>query len=486
MPAQIENTIRMRIKFLLYAGLAAALLCGPLQLNASGYDSATRVKSGRPLTVMLTSYSTTLLANGKDKARLRMAVTDSLMREIISAGDSLRVYVIGDGSLKAPGGKDPVFRTDKSGKKYAACRLVNGVCELWFIAGTKPDKIKVEAMSGRLWPGSHEIHTLPAGFVLMKPKPEQLKPTTRPIGNMIGADISFLPEIEARGDKFSDKGAATNAVTLLRDHGFNYIRLRIFVQPENKKGYSPEKGFCDLKHTLEMAHRVREAGMKLLLDFHYSDFWADPQQQYKPLSWDKLDYNTLKDSVKSYTTRVLLAFKQQGTLPDMVQVGNEINHGILWPEGHIGHPDELAGLLKAGVEGVKAADPGIPVMIHLALGGQNQEAVFWLDNMIARGVEFDIIGLSYYPRWHGTPDDLKRNLADLEKRYHKPLNVVEYSDYKTVVNDIIFNLPGKLGTGTCIWEPLNWRSGLFDKSGTTTKLIQIYDQLNSRYLTAPK
>jgi arabinogalactan endo-1,4-beta-galactosidase len=91
----------------------------------------------------------------------------------------------------------------------------------------------------------------------------------------------------------------------------------------------------------------------------------------------------------------------------MVQIGNEINHGILWPEGHISHPDQLAGLLNAGVAGVKAVDPGMPVMMHIALGGQNDEAVFWLDNMIARGVQFDIIGLSYYPRWHGTLDDSK-------------------------------------------------------------------------------
>jgi len=231
-----------------------------------------------------------------------------------------------------------------------------------------------------------------------------------------------------------------------------------------------------------MANRIREAGMKLLLDFHYSDYWADPQQQNRPAAWSGLDLKTLEDSVKTYTTRVLLALKHQGTLPDMVQVGNEINHGLLWPNGHIGNPDQMAGLLKAGISGVEAADPAIPVMIHLALGGQNQEAVFWLDNMIARGVRFDIIGLSYYPRWHGTLADLKSNLSDLMKRYNKPLAVAEYSDFKREVHDIIFSLPDGMGKGACIWEPLNSWSGLFDKTGATSEGIKVYDELNAKYL----
>jgi beta-galactosidase len=232
-----------------------------------------------------------------------------------------------------------------------------------------------------------------------------------------------------------------------------------------------------------MARRIQEAGMKLLLDFHYSDYWADPQKQYKPLAWADLDFETLKDSLKTYTANVLLALKNQGTLPAMVQIGNEINHGFLWPEGHISNPDQLAELLKAGVEGVYAVDPGMPVMMHIALGGQNEESVFWLDNMIARGVEFDIIGISYYPRWHGTLDDLKYNLNDLVKRYNKPINVVEYSDYKKEVHNIVFSLPENMGKGACIWEPLGWRSGLFDRNGEVTGMIQVYDELNEKYLS---
>jgi arabinogalactan endo-1,4-beta-galactosidase len=463
-------------------GIALLILCNPTVSGASEFDSVSRVKAGKPVSVMLTSYSTTLLANGKDHTRLRIAVTDSMVREITSAANSIRVYVTGDGKVTAADGKDLLLLADSAGAKYAECSLVNGNCQLLFIAGSKPDKVKVEARSGKLWPGSHEIHTIPAGMVMMKPKPDQLPPTTKHIDRMIGADISFLPELDARGRKFFDNGQEKEAISLLRDHGFNYIRLRIFVNPENKKGYAPDKGYCGLGYTLEMARRIKDAGMKLLLDFHYSDYWADPQQQFIPQAWAGLDFQTLRDSVKGYTTKVLMALKQQGTLPAMIQIGNEINHGILWPDGHIGQPDQLAGLLISGVEGAEAVDPAIPVMMHLALGGQNDESVFWLDNMIARGVRFDIIGLSYYPRWHGTLEDLKSNLNDLMRRYNKPLNVVEYSDFKREVHDIVFSLPDNRGKGACIWEPLNGRSGIFDWNGLTTGQINVYDELNKSYL----
>ncbi len=473
-------------KLLPFIAVILLIRCNPPETKTSEFASVSQVSTGKPVSVMLTSYSTTLLANGRDQTRLRVAVTDSIGREITSAADSIHLYAEGDGKVTGADGSILVLRTDTSGKKYAECKLVDGTCHLLFIAGTKPGKIKVEARSGKLWPGSHEIHTLPANLVIMKPKEDQLPPTTKPIDRMIGADISFLTQIEDQGRKFFENGKEKDAIKLLRDHGFNYIRLRIFVDPENEKGYSPGKEYCGLKQTLAMARRIRDAGMNLLLDFHYSDYWADPQQQFKPQAWTNTDFKTLKDSLKTYTSNVLLAMKQQGTLPAMIQVGNEINHGILWPDGHISQPDQLADLLKAAVEGVNAVNPGLPVMMHIALGGQNDEAVFWLDNMIARGVKFDIIGLSYYPRWHGTLDDLKNNLIDLVKRYHKPMIIVEYSDFKGEVNDIIFGLPGAMGKGSCIWEPLDRRSGLFDKDGNATGLFSVYDQLKEKYLTGSK
>jgi arabinogalactan endo-1,4-beta-galactosidase len=150
---------------------------------------------------------------------------------------------------------------------------------------------------------------------------------------MIGADIFSLPQLEAKGMKLSDKGVQKDAIQILKDHGFNYIRLRIFNNPAQDSGYPPKEGFCDLNNTLQMPKRVKAAGMKLLLDFHYSDYWADPGKQYKPANWKGLQFLQLKDSLYTYTVSVMKALKAQGTLPDMVQVGNEINHGIGWPEG---------------------------------------------------------------------------------------------------------------------------------------------------------
>jgi arabinogalactan endo-1,4-beta-galactosidase len=233
---------------------------------------------------------------------------------------------------------------------------------------------------------------------------------------------------------------------------------------------------------MSMARRIKAAGLQFLLDFHYSDYWADPQQQNKPLAWADARYEALKDSVRNYTSAVLRAMQRQGTLPDMVQIGNEVNHGILWPEGHISNLDQLAGLLQAGVAGVEAVSPRMPVMMHLALGGQNDEARFWLDNMLARGVTFDVLGLSYYPRWHGTLEDLYRNTHDLVDRYHKPVIVVEYSDFKREVHDIVFGLPNGMGKGTAIWEPLGFMSGLFDREGNVADGIRLYDELHARYV----
>lgn len=450
--------------------------------TSSDFSVYSRVESGHPVNVMLTCYKTTMLADGKDRTRIRIALMDSLSREITDRNDSIRIYITGDGTITNPDGSTPVFKSDTASNRYAVCLLQDGVGSMIFQSGTHPDKVKIEAHAPGCWPGGHEIHTIPEDVELKKPQPDQLPPPSNPIDRMIGADISWIPEFEARGRRFYENGMEVDPVQLMADHGLNYIRLRIFVNPENENGYSPGEGYCGLEHTLNMARRVKDAGMKLLLDFHYSDYWADPQKQYKPLVWENLEFQSLRDSVQAYTTRILKTFNKQGLLPEMVQVGNEINHGLLWPTGHISHLDSLAMLLKAGVAGVEAVDKAIPIMMHIALGGQHEEAVFWLDNMIARGVIFDVIGLSYYPRWHGTLEDLHFNLNQLAERYTKPLNVVEYSDYKEPVHDIIFSLADNLGTGTCIWEPLGWGSRVSDAEGNVTDLINVYDRLSKQYL----
>ncbi len=225
------------------------------------------------------------------------------------------------------------------------------------------------------------------------------------------------------------------------------------MNPEADSGYS-KKGYCGLEQTKKMAARIKAANMKFLLDFHYSDFWADPGKQFKPAAWKNLSFPDLTKAVHDYTRDVITALKQQGTLPDMVQIGNEINHGMLWPDGNFEHPDNLATLLKAGVAGVKEVAPSTIIMMHIALGGENAESRQWLDAMISRGVEFDVIGESYYPQWHGTLDSLKKNLTDLSMRYKKNVIVAEYTQHKVAVNDIAFSLPDGKIKGTFIWSLL--------------------------------
>jgi arabinogalactan endo-1,4-beta-galactosidase len=166
----------------------------------------------------------------------------------------------------------------------------------------------------------------------------------------------------------------------------------------------------------------------------------------------------------------------------MVQVGNEINHGIIWPDGNIIHLDTLAALIKAGIAGVKDADPSIKIMLHIACGGQNEESRYFIDNMLARHIAFDVIGESYYPQWHGTLKQLDSNLTDLAARYKQDIILVEYSRHKKEVNDIVFNLPDNKGKGSFIWEPLNTWESVFDKNGKANdSLINIYRDLSKLY-----
>lgn len=446
------------------------------------YTDWYQVASGQPEALIFASYKTTMIANGTDETVLRISAVDSSGMEIMDTSFPFQISVKGDAQI---------FETDKTELPLISetdsmivwhSQLTNGLKELLLKSGKSSGKVQVEVSSDSLSPASHEIHTLPAHIKLLKPNETQLNTSPNIEEKMIGADISFLPQLEAEGMQFYDKGEKKDAIQILKDHGFNYIRLRIFVNPENKNGYSPQIGYCGLESTLSMARRVKDAGLDLLLNFHYSDTWADPQKQFKPKAWGGLQFNKLKDTLKNYTKSVLLSLQNQGTMPDMVQIGNEINHGIVWPEGHIANLDNLAELLKAGTQAVKEVDSSTKVMMHVALGGQNEETVFWFDNMIARGVEFDLIGLSYYPKWHCTLDDLNSNMLDLIDRYQKDINVVEYSAFKKEIHSLVFNLPKNRGQGTCIWEPLNTWSRVFDSEGRSLVNLLFYDEMSNLYL----
>jgi len=236
-----------------------------------------------------------------------------------------------------------------------------------------------------------------------------------------GVDISTFPQIDAFGGKFSVNGKTTNLLDILSDNGVNYIRLRLW--------HTPRDWYCGLESTLEIAKKVKAHGFKLLLDFHYSDWWADPANQKKPTAWEKLPFALLKDSVYAYTYRVISLLKAEDALPDMVQIGNEISPGMLFPDGAVSGTtgwEKLAQLLNAGINAVhSAANSPVKIMLHLDSGGDNAKSRWWFDNIMAQNVPFDIIGLSYYPWWHGTLVDLKNNMNDLAVRYNKDILVVE-------------------------------------------------------------
>ena len=294
----------------------------------------------------------------------------------------------------------------------------------------------------------------------------------------IGADISWLQSQEDRGTEFSDGGIKGDALEILRDNGFNYIRLRLFVDPRSELGYSRRDGYCDLEHTLQMAQRIKQAGMMFLLDFHYSDNWADPQKQIMPQAWQTYSYMEVQEALYNHTREVLEALVKQGTAPDMVQVGNEVSNGMLWPYGSVRHSFEgLCGLLKEGVRAVREVTPEAAIMLHVALGGQHEESVRFFEAMNRYGVEYDLIGQSYYPEWHGTLEELEFNLRDLATRYHKPIIVVEYRDHFKEIDRIVRSLPEALGRGSFIWEATSPQWGkLFDEEGAATPALDDYNR----------
>ena len=249
-----------------------------------------------------------------------------------------------------------------------------------------------------------------------------------------GADISTLLEAEQHGAKFyNQNGQQQDAIAILKANGVNYVRLRLWVDPQDASGKTYGGGSNNLENTIALAKRVKAQGLKLLLDFHYSDFWTDPGKQFKPKAWEKMDYPQLKTAIHDYTRDTIARFKQEGVLPDMVQIGNEINGGMLWPEGKSwgqggGEFDRLAGLLNAAIGGLKENLTGgeqVKIMLHLAEGTKNDTFRWWFDEIAKRGVPFDIIGLSMYTYWNGPISALKANMDDISRRYNKDVIVVE-------------------------------------------------------------
>jgi len=342
-----------------------------------------------------------------------------------------------------------------------------------------------------------------------------------------GADMSFLPQLEEAGVQYRDlAGRLRPAEQILAHAGANYLRLRVWVDPP--------PGYSDKARALGLAKRAKRAGMKILLDPHYSDFWADPGKQPIPGSWPT-DLAGLTTKIHSYTRELVCAFADQGTPVDIVQVGNEITNGILWPVGQLYLSDgtqqwsQLAQLLKAGVAGAREAAGRrghahpMRTMLHIDKGGKLGDTRWFFDNITAQGVPFDIIGQSYYPMWHGSIAELQANLDDSVSRYGKPVLLAEvaypwtFADgdgrgnivgpdtvlpdvnlypatpagqaaFYEGVREVLLGVPGGNGLGFLAWEPewvpgVGWQPGAeasndnltqFDFTGRALPSIRAY------------
>lgn len=317
---------------------------------------------------------------------------------------------------------------------------------------------------------------------------------------IVGADTSYVKQAQDAGTVFKDNGVPTPPLQILKDHGYNWVRLRIFVHPTTLAN--------NQEYTIASAKMAKALGYKILLDFHYSDTWADPGKQIIPTEWASLNHDQLVDKVFTYTRDTIAAFREAGVLPDMVQIGNEITRGMLRPDGQL--PDNwknFTDLLKAGINGVDAGHGNQPrplIMIHIDRGGDWPRTKDFFDHLLAYDVRFDIIGQSYHPWWQGSLDDLRNNLYWTAITYHKPIVLAEVSypwkpfdkqndhppfpltpqgqaDWLRALNQVVEQTPEHLGAGLFWWEPairltqpLHGRD-LFDDNGNALPAMDAFD-----------
>ncbi|MEJ2503828.1 MAG: glycosyl hydrolase 53 family protein [Gemmatimonadota bacterium] len=315
----------------------------------------------------------------------------------------------------------------------------------------------------------------------------------------VGADLSFLKSAEDRGVEFRDvDGRVRPGLEIFRDHGYDWIRLRLF--------HSPDRLPNDLAYTIELAREARDRGFRFLLDYHYSDTWADPQHQITPAAWDTTDIDALVDSVYQYTRSTIRAFREAGAMPDMVQIGNEVRNGMIWPLGRIPENwDNFARLFKAGVDGIDAGRGRAPrplIMLHYDNGADTEGAKRFLDTFHAYGIPYDIIGLSYYPWWHGTLIELRDNLLSILESYpakdvilvevgYRPHEYEEgelppYPDdapggprraFLEAVNQTLLGIPDRRIKGIFWWEPASGCGrDYFDDACRALPVMTVFDR----------
>ena len=323
-----------------------------------------------------------------------------------------------------------------------------------------------------------------AGGLLLAGAARAAPAGARPWPYLIGADISWVPEDEAAGATYYEAGVQRDPLAIFRDAGFNAIKLRLFVHPEN--GYSrgkPGGPWCGLAQIIDFSRRIKAAGFHLSLTLHYSDTWADPQHQDKPAAWAGLSFAKLVEAVHRHTRESLGAMAKAGVAPDLVIIGNETTFGMLWPDGRVpltiptgnavtdrthmhlagaGGFDRFAVLLKAGIAGAREMVPGAKIALHNHLGRHWPIVQDWMDNLLRRGVRFDATGFSCYQQ--AAEGDWARTFDAFERRYpDHGFFAIEYSSRKRYLNDLVHG--HRNGWGGFIWEPTRHQEAIFTRNG---------------------
>lgn len=331
------------------------------------------------------------------------------------------------------------------------------------------------------------ILALFTNFACKKSSTQIVSPTTT-IFFAKGADVSWLTQMENAGKKFYNSGGTeTECMQLLKNTGVNSTRLRVWVNPAT--------GWCNTADVVAKAIRAKNLGMKILIDFHYSDSWADPGKQTKPATWAAQDVATLQTSVYNHTVAAMNALKASSITPDWVQVGNETNDGMLWPEGKASvNMANYAKFFIAGYNAVKAVSPATKVMVHVSNGYDNALFRWNLDGLKTNGAVWDVIGMSLYPstaNWSTLNSQCLTNMNDMVARYGSEVMVCEVGmswDQAATCNSFITDLVNKVksvnnnkGLGVFYWEPEaynNWQGytlGAFDNSGKPTIALNAFN-----------
>ncbi len=296
-----------------------------------------------------------------------------------------------------------------------------------------------------------------------------------------GADISSVTEQEAAGLAFRDaKGKPADLYDLVKETGIDSVRLRVWVDPKG--------GWSAREDVLAKAKRAREHGMRIMIDFHYSDNWADPGKQFKPAAWNDYDVAQLTKAVADHTRDTLAYLKANGIDVAWVQVGNEITNGLLWPDGKTNNFANVARFTNAGYAAVKEIYPGAEVIIHIDNGWDTGKALWWFDEFARNGGKVDVIGLSYYPfftpskQWRVESPRVSATMSQLVERFKKPVMLVEVGyeydkpkEGKAMLTDIIARIKalGPMGRGVVYWEPGTIPTWSGYKLGSTNRKNQL-------------